>query len=423
MAADQDPLGLCGKTLGKFQIEALLGAGGYGAVYRASDTLLKRGVALKILSPQDATRSDLVERFLREARLAAKLDHPNIVRVHQVGTQDGYHYIEMELVEGKSVAELIEEHSGGLPQAQVLDLAEQIANALQAAHDEANFIHRDLKPSNVLVTNGGVIRIVDFGLAKPLSEGSAASLRTTGGVFLGTIAYASPEQCRGEMPDCRSDIYSFGATLYHMLCGVPPIPPAKDENELQLLNRIQTEEPVPLQQRVPGLDKNLCALVMKMLAKQPGDRYPSVRAVRHNLKAVKEGRPLSQTIVSGQTRRAPLQLILTPRDEAIISAAQELGYLTPEQARDLKAALEAAFQAGMKDSLERLLLDKSYLSREQSEREGRPQTAEELFAVIERMLPDGDGVRGRDAGTPRAGCGPCKAGKTGSLHPSAREDR
>jgi len=392
MVAEQDSLGLCGKTLGKFQIDALLGAGGYGTVYRAFDTLLKRGVALKILSPQDAVDSDLVERFLREARLAAKLDHPNIVRVHQVGTQDGYYYIEMELIEGKSVAELIEEHRGGLPQAQVLDLAEQIASALQAAHEEANFIHRDLKPSNVLVMNARVIRIVDFGLAKPLSESSVASLHTTGRVFLGTIAYASPEQCRGEMPDCRSDIYSFGATLYHMLSGLPPIPPAEDENELQLLNRIQTEEPVPLQERVPGIEKNLCALVMKMLAKQPGDRYPSVRAVRHYLKAIKEGRPLSRTIASRQTRRASFQLILTPRDEAIINAAQELGFLTPEQARDFKASLEAAIWADMKDSRERLLLDKSRLSQEQSKLEGRPQSAEEQIVAIERMLPDGDGL-------------------------------
>jgi serine/threonine protein kinase len=299
-------MALCGKMLGKFQIQEPLGAGECGAVYRALDVVLKRSVALKVLSPWDASHSGTIERFLREARLAAKLDHPNIIRVHHVGTKDGYCYIEMELVEGSSVADLIETHPQGLPEAQALNIALQIANGLQAAHDEANFIHRDIKPSNVLVTRSGTVKLVDFGIARPIGEGAHASLSTTTGLFLGTTAYASPEQCRGEAPDCRSDIYSFGATLYHMLTGAPPIPPAQGENELQLLNRIVTEEPAPIQQKVCGLNPNLSAVVMRMLAKQPSDRYQSVRAVRHDLKAVKDGRPLAGVVVGKQTRRVPL---------------------------------------------------------------------------------------------------------------------
>jgi len=207
-----------GAKLGNFEIVKLLGRGGMGEVWRARDARLKRDVAIKVLPAGLARDPDRIARFEREARAASALNHPNIVAIYDIGRDNGTYWIASELVSGETLRRMIER--GPLPAPKAVEIATQVAAGLAAAH-AASLVHRDLKPDNIMVTRGGQVKILDFGLAKQrrTAADSTTSYLTDEGTVLGTAGYMSPEQVRGEPVDHRSDLFSFGVVLYEMLSG------------------------------------------------------------------------------------------------------------------------------------------------------------------------------------------------------------
>ena len=214
---------MVGRTLGHYEILEPLGAGGMGEVYRARDTKLDRDVAIKVLPEDFATDADRLARFAREAKLLASLNHANISAIYGLEDEGDTRFIAMELVEGETLAERIA-RSGRIDVDEALDIARQIAEALEAAHD-ANIIHRDVKPANVLLTGKGGVKVLDFGIAKSTTVEANAALTeqatslTVDGTLMGTPPYMAPEQIRGEEADKRADIWAFGCVVYEMLTG------------------------------------------------------------------------------------------------------------------------------------------------------------------------------------------------------------
>lgn len=258
---------LIGQTIANYQIMSILGKGGMGVVYKAWQASLKRFVALKILYPDLSEDTEFLQRFLREAHVAAQLSHPNIVVIHDVGTHVKYHYLAMELVTGRSLGKLIEEQKR-LSLGQALELTRQVADALAMAH-AMNVIHRDIKPANIMVDQRGKAKVLDFGIAKLLGEG-AADL-TVGGMLVGTPEYMSPEQWhRSARLTARSDIYSLGATLYHMLAGRPPF---TDPSPMAVAIKIVDEPPPNILEFNPALPADVVRILDRTLAKNPLDRY------------------------------------------------------------------------------------------------------------------------------------------------------
>lgn len=211
---------MIGQTISHYKVLEKVGEGGMGEVYLAQDTSLDRKVALKFLP--DFMQQDPVaeKRFLREAKSAAALDHPFICNIYEAGVEDGKSFISMEYVQGENLKDKLE--SGPLDLKDALEMATEIAEALETAH-KANIVHRDLKPSNIMLTPDGHVKVMDFGLAKRMVSGETLSAGlTASGVAVGTLAYMSPEQLRGQDVETRSDIFSFGIVLYEMLTGVHP---------------------------------------------------------------------------------------------------------------------------------------------------------------------------------------------------------
>src|SRR5262245_59868785 len=220
---------LTGHRIGAYQVLAPIGAGGMGVVYRARDTRLGREVAIKILPRAFTADADRLARFEREARVLASLNHPAIAAIHGVEESDGIRALVLELVEGETLAQRITARKTGLPVKEALDIARQIAEALEAAH-EKGIVHRDLKPANIKITPAGIVKVLDFGLAKlevtsgegaeGVSESPTITVNDTrDGLIVGTAAYMSPEQARGQAVDKRTDIWAFGCVLYEMLSG------------------------------------------------------------------------------------------------------------------------------------------------------------------------------------------------------------
>jgi len=206
-----------GRTLSHYELLEEIGKGGMGVVYWARDTRLDRFVAIKLLPPEQMANPDRKRRFVQEAKAASALNHPNIITIHEIDADDGADFIVMEHVDGSPLNQLIPEH--GLPIAQALSYAVQIAGALAAAHT-AGIVHRDIKPGNIMVTPAGSVKVLDFGLAKLVEQTGSedatitAEAATRAGMIVGTVAYASPEQIEAKPVDARSDVFSFGAVLY-----------------------------------------------------------------------------------------------------------------------------------------------------------------------------------------------------------------
>ncbi|MFL6200563.1 MAG: serine/threonine-protein kinase, partial [Thermoanaerobaculia bacterium] len=269
---------LAGRTLNHYRILELAGGGGMGVVYKAEDLRLARRVALKFLPPELTRDPDAKARFLQEARAASSLDHPNICTIHEVGeTEDGQIYLAMPLYDGETLRKRIER--GPLTIEDAIDLAEQIARGLSKAH-RGGIVHRDVKPANLMVTGDGVVKILDFGLAK--LAGAAAITRT--GSSVGTPAYMSPEQSRGEEVDHRTDLWSLGVVLYEMVAGRRPF---RGDHEQAILYSLLHEDPVPLTQARPGTPTELEQIVEGLLAKDPAQRYPSADGAMGDLRALR----------------------------------------------------------------------------------------------------------------------------------------
>ena len=258
-----------GSTLGHYTIQHSLGAGGMGVVYEAVDQKLHRTVAIKILPP-GAIDEDTRLRFLREAQAASALNHPNIVTVYEVGQESGTDFIVMERISGQTMRQAIGKK--GMPARMAVAHAIQMADALATAHD-AGIVHRDLKPGNVMVTERGLVKLLDFGLAKlsrPAGDETAEMSLTMAGHAVGTVFYMSPEQAQGKNVDARSDIFSFGAVLYEMLTGARAF---SGESEIATLAAILEREPVPIGKIAPEVSPPLQRIISKCLAKKPHERW------------------------------------------------------------------------------------------------------------------------------------------------------
>ena len=263
---------------GRYRLERQLGKGGMGQVYLAVDTRLERKVAVKVLPKAPDQDPEGVARFLREARLAATLQHPGITVVHDIDVDNNVLYLVMELLDGRDLQKLLEERPGGLPAAQAVDLAVQITDALGAAHAQG-IVHRDLKPANVMIVEGGRAKLCDFGIAKHLSSATAL----TGSGVLGTPVYMAPEQFLGKEIDARTDIYLLGGMLHEMFCGQPPFP--IDEGLEALVQGHLKYPPKGPRAHNGSLPPELDRLVLDMLAKDPAQRPASAAEVVRRLKA------------------------------------------------------------------------------------------------------------------------------------------
>jgi serine/threonine protein kinase/tetratricopeptide (TPR) repeat protein len=321
-----DPL-TSGSKLGPYEILGALGAGGMGEVYRARDTRLDRIVAIKVLSTHLADRPEIRERFEREARTIASLNHSHICTLHDIGQQDGLDFLVMEYVEGETLARRLAK--GALPQQQVVEFGTQIADALDAAHAKG-IIHRDIKPANVVITARGRAKILDFGLAKLLPAGGPANLSematvsgaeqlTRPGTLIGTVAYMSPEQVRGEDLDARSDLFSFGAVLYEMATGIAPF---RGETGGVIVEAILNRTPVAPVRLNPDISPKLEEIILKALEKDKRLRYQHASEMRTDLQRLKRdsdpGRP---TIATSEFPAKPAKRSTRRRWLAVTGAA------------------------------------------------------------------------------------------------------
>jgi eukaryotic-like serine/threonine-protein kinase len=280
-----------GARVGPYEVQSPLGAGGMGEVYRARDVRLERSVALKVLPESLSLERERLQRFEKEARSASALNHPNIVTIYEVGTAEGTSYIAMELVEGRTLRELI--HAGPLNLRRLLPLAAQAADGLAKAH-EVGIVHRDLKPENVMVTKDGLVKILDFGLAKLTQSGEEAGAEselstmaqaTEPGTILGTVGYMSPEQASGRLLDFRSDQFSFGSILYEMATGKRAF---ERGTKVQTLSAIIDGEPEAVEKVNPKLPPNFCWIVERCLAKEPEGRYAATRDLARDLATLRD---------------------------------------------------------------------------------------------------------------------------------------
>ena len=281
-----------GKRLGPYEIVSLIGAGGMGEVYKAKDTRLRRTVAVKVLPSHLSSDAERRGRFEREARAASALNHPNITTVYDIGQDEDTRYIVMEFVEGKTLRELVSD--GPLSAKKMLPLATQIAEGLAKAH-QAGIAHRDLKPENLMVTDDGLVKILDFGLAKLMPQSTVADSEmdtvtkaTQQGALLGTLQYMSPEQAASRPIDYRSDQFSFGSILYEMATGKLAF---KKDTMPQTLAAIIQDEPEPIRKLNKEIPAELSAIVERCLAKNADERYESTAELARELKNVPETSP------------------------------------------------------------------------------------------------------------------------------------
>ncbi|MEX2141792.1 MAG: protein kinase [Pirellulales bacterium] len=286
---------LAGQTLGHYRIISLIGAGGMGEVYLAEDPRLGRNVALKVVAPNFI--GDMRSRFTREARLASALDHPNICAVYDIGESSGRCFIAMQYIEGQTLKQVIGDQPLALET--LLSVALQMADALSAAH-QRGIIHRDIKPGNIIVTPHGVAKVLDFGLAKLLTSGSPDA--TQSGRVVGTPAYMSPEQARGQEVDHRSDIFSFGALLYHMCTGSVPFPGA---SSVEVMHAVITEPQTSVRELNADTPPALAAVIDRAMSKSLADRYQTVEEMSAALRTIAEqvSPPSVPAFVTARARR------------------------------------------------------------------------------------------------------------------------
>ena len=385
-AAELD-LDLSGRQLGGYLLKKRLGAGGMAEVYLAEQRSLRRQVAIKTLKRELARDETYVHRFHMEAQAAAALVHANIVQIHEVGCDDGVHYIAQEYVAGVNLRELLAKR-GTLDARLAVSILRQVAAALAKAAEQG-IVHRDIKPENILINKAGEVKVADFGLARIVADGQSLNLTQTG-MTMGTPLYMSPEQVEGKTLDPRSDVYSLGVTAYHMLTGHPPF---RGETALAVAVQHVRNEPEPLQQAKPELPPELCRIVHKMLAKKLDERYANARDLLRDLRGIGQGAPGADGPVA-VTMPTQAISIGTPQLGAI-EATQRLSALMKTQSLAMQrqrswrwkaaAIVGGAFCLGAGTALVRpqpFLLDASSASADKSAVERKPNALDQyLYAV------------------------------------------
>ncbi len=268
-------MNIIGKTIAnRYEIISQTGVGGMATVYTARDNVLNRKVAIKVLKDEFTTDEEFVKRFNSEAQAAASLSHPNIVSIYDVGNEDGIYYIVMELVRGKTLKQIITEE-GALPWKWSVNIAMQIASALETAHKN-NIVHRDIKPHNIIITEDGVAKVTDFGIAKAVSNSTITAFGTT----IGSVHYFSPEQAKGGYTDAKSDIYSLGVVMYEMLTGRVPF---DSDTSVSVALKHMQEPPVPPMEINDNIPQAVNDIILKAMEKEPMARYQTATAMMRDL--------------------------------------------------------------------------------------------------------------------------------------------
>ncbi len=300
---------LVDRTLGGFRIASRLGRGAVGTVYLAEQVVLRRPVALKVLSGARAGNKEYLARFNREARAVARLVHPNAVQVYDVGEAEGYHYIALEYIDGESLSELLERR-GRLPWRAALEITRQAASSLARAH-EMGIVHRDIKPENLMLSRRGEVKVADFGLAR-LGDDPAI---THHGTILGTPFYMSPEQAQGKPAGPPADLYSLGCTLYHMLVGHPPF---EALTALDVVHMHATVAPRPPREEISDIPEMVNGLVLKLMSKEPAGRPASAdRLVEIICDVRRQAERVAPEVEAGKPARAGAGAF-NPEETAII---------------------------------------------------------------------------------------------------------
>jgi serine/threonine protein kinase len=333
-----------GARLGPYEIRAPIAAGGMGEVYRAFDTRLAREVALKVLPRHALDAPEAMTRFQREARAVAALNHPNILAIHDVGSEDDLHFVVTELLEGETLRTRLAE-GGPLAPSKAIECAVQIAHGLAAAH-ERGIVHRDLKPENVFLTRAGHIKILDFGIALDNSativenDPTIARLTETG-LIVGTVGYVSPEQVAGNPATFRSDLFALGVVMYEMLTSTHPFRRATTPETQTAILR---EDPPSIARSVPGLPSPVARMIDLCLQKQPSDRPESARDLALFLEAssVTSASPAS-TVPEETPSSPPRQLLVVACGLLVLLTAASWGLVRFAAARAVASAIEADF--------------------------------------------------------------------------------
>ena len=328
MIADENENGFIGKEIGHYKINKLLGIGGMGEVYLAEDTKLERQVALKFLPQEFVEDSERMDRFVREAKSASALNHPNILTIYEINEIEGIYFIATEFIDGLTLSEYAKDKSLNIKS--VLEIAFQIVSALDEAHI-AGIVHRDIKPDNIMVRSNGLVKILDFGIAKPVKVENAEAkpsrqkpkdsprldvhnLQSTKvGAIIGTADYMSPEQANGQEIDTRTDLFSVGVVLYEMISGCLPF---DGETPIEMISAIQNAEPRPFNSEVPA---EITVIVRKCLRKNRTERYQSAEELLNDLEAAKRILRLqnqSGEIVSTRMAEAKTQILKTSADKS-----------------------------------------------------------------------------------------------------------
>ena len=322
-------------SLGHYRILQKIGAGGMGEIYLAEDTRLERKVALKILPPEFAGDAERMNRFVREAKSASALNHPHIITIYEINEFDSTHFIATEYIDGEMLRDKLENNE--LTVKEVLDIAVQTVSALSVAH-EAGITHRDIKPENIMIRRDGLVKVLDFGIAKLCTKKSSevdpegetkVLFNTVAGLILGTVAYMSPEQARGKETDSRTDIWSFGCVLYEMLTRLQPF---QGETTTDVLANIIYQEPALIQTHRPDVPAELERIITRTLSKNIGERYQSAKELFDDLKQMQTRLLVDAELIRTQEIRISAEI--QPLQVASSIAVLPFFNFSPEKDKD-----------------------------------------------------------------------------------------